>query len=265
MSDYIERLRGELLRVEATRPRPRPRVRPVLALTAVAAIVATALVFMPGPADREVPAGATYRVEGDAQATANVLRERMAAAGIPGSVEVSADTLTIPDAARALAVPGDLAIYDWERSLIGGPEPVTEHEADLRGGKTVRSEDGSGWLALRGRPALDNAEVAGARASLDPMTREPIVLVQLTPAGREAFHDLTRTLAQRGRGDDLQHLAIVIDDRVYSVPFIDGRITPDGIDGAEGTHISGSLTRAQARELAAVLDSGPLPGELRVP
>jgi preprotein translocase subunit SecD len=181
---------------------------------------------------------------------------------VTGTVDVSGDTVTIPEAAKGLTAPGNLRIYDWERSLIGGDEPVGAHQAETRGGRAVRSEDGRGWFALRGEPALTSAQIASATASSDPMTQQPAVIVQLTPAGQEAFHALTRTLAQRGSGDDLQHLAIVVDDRVYSVPYVDGRMAPDGIDGAEGMQISGGITHAQARELAAVLNSGPLPGKL---
>jgi preprotein translocase subunit SecD len=92
-----------------------------------------------------------------------------------------------------------------------------------------------------------------------------------TTAGESAFHDLTRTVAHRGAGlaepgvpsiESAQHFAIVVDGRVASLPFIDYAEVPDGIDGEVGAQISGGLTRQAARELAAVLDSGPLPGEL---
>jgi hypothetical protein len=236
MSDYIERLRGELMRVEATQPRLRlkPALRPVLALTAVAAVVVAVLVFMPGTPDREVPVGAssTYHVEGGAQATAQVLRERMAALGVMGEVTVSGDTVTVPEAARALAVPGRLAVYDSEQ---GRP----------------------------GRPAFGNAAIKSARPGEDPMTSEPIVVLQLTSAGEREFEALTRTVSQRGKQlGEPQHFAIAVDGRVYSEPYIDWRYAPNGIDGSEGMHISGNFTPAQARELAAVLDSGPLPGKL---
>jgi SecD/SecF fusion protein len=61
----------------------------------------------------------------------------------------------------------------------------------------------------------------------------------------------------------LQHLAIVVDDQIVSVPYINFHISPDGIDGAEGTQIAGDLTPETARELAAILNSGPLPAPLQ--
>jgi SecD/SecF fusion protein len=49
---------------------------------------------------------------------------------------------------------------------------------------------------------------------------------------------------------------------VTALPFINFQEVPDGIDGESGTQISGDFTLQSARELAAVLDSGPLPGAL---
>ena len=88
MSDYIERLRGELLRAGATQQRRRVRVpslRPALALAAAAAIVALVVIALPQRSDEREAAGAatTYRVERRRGATARVLRERMAASAWP--------------------------------------------------------------------------------------------------------------------------------------------------------------------------------------
>ena len=123
-------------------------------------------------------------------------------------------------------------------------------------------------------PALTNTDVASARADKDPTTGAPVVEVDLTPAGRRAFTTLTRALAERGAdqsqgGDPLQssqHLALVLDDRIISTPFINWREVPDGIDGAEGAYLSGLLTPEQARLTAALLNAGPTPADLqRVP
>ena len=54
----------------------------------------------------------------------------------------------------------------------------------------------------------------------------------------------------------------MVDDRILSVPFIDFREAPDGIDGAAGVQISGGLTPATARQLAALLSAGPLAADL---
>ena len=102
-------------------------------------------------------------------------------------------------------------------------------------------------------------------------TQDPIVALTLTARGQTLFAALTRELAHRGNEtaadgvspvDALQHLAIVLDDRIVSVPFIDFRQAPDGIDGAAAMQISGDLTPETARRVAALLNAGPLPADL---
>ena len=59
-----------------------------------------------------------------------------------------------------------------------------------------------------------------------------------------------------------QHLAIVLDDHLANVPFINHEQVPDGIDGHDGVQIQGGLTPDRARQIAAILDAGPLPATL---
>jgi len=314
-SDYITRLRSELLRAGATeRARWRPAratrvLRPLAAAAAVALVVVAVVLAVPDRFGDETaverPTGTlklSYRVEPvAAQQAAQVMRERLSAAGIPGAgVSVSSGGLTISAPAgasedvSALTKRGRLAIYDWERSVLGprgvpapadtsvtgGPDAgrdaaITNAQARARaaerpGGQVVRAESSApeGWFALGGGPALTNADIGRADAAVEPNTQEPIVTLELTPGGQAAFATLTRTLAERGSAhggsheEAMQHLAIVLDDRIVSVPFIDFRQAPDGIDGVEGMHISGDLTRETARRMAALLSAGPLPADL---
>jgi preprotein translocase subunit SecD len=308
-SDYIARLRAELLRAGATQQRPRRRaravrrLRPLAVAVAVALVVAAVALTVPGERRDEVPvqsAGTlTYRVHGgDAGEAARIVRERLSAAGIGAEVAAGVGTLTItaPDAARAdvavLTAPGRFAIYDWERSVLGSdarPAPadpdvtggpgagqtaaLSEAEARERaarrpGARALRTA--GGWFALAGDPALTNADVAKARAERDRAGGGPAVALDLTPAGQRAFTELTRELARRGAdramgGDPLetsQHLALVLDDRIVSTPYINWREAPDGIDGAQGASMSGLATLEQARLTAALLSAGPLAGPL---
>jgi preprotein translocase subunit SecD len=113
----------------------------------------------------------------------------------------------------------------------------------VTGGRVVRTLSGAPerWYALGGEPA---------------------VTLDFTQEGKAAFSSLTRELARRGaeRGAR-QHLAIVLDDRIVAVPFIDYRESPEGIDGP-GALISGGLSPESVRRIAAILDSGPLPADL---
>ena len=316
-SDYIPRLRNELLRAGATKPSrwaPAARaLRPLAAAAAVALVVlAVALAFPRGDEEAarpsKPPAGTlqlNYRGEPASAATSErVMRERLAAAGVRDAhVSVSKGgslALTVPTAARAdvaaLVHSGRFAVYDWERSVLGprsAPAPrdesvtgganagrdaaTTKSVAEARaagapGGTAVRalSVAPDGWFALAGPPALTNADIQSARSDVDDATREPIVALDLTVDGRKAFEALTREVAHRGSAnadpgsgvEAAQHLAIVVDDRIVSVPYIDFLQAPNGIDGSAGVQIQGGLTPETARRLAALLSAGPLAADL---
>ena len=327
-SDYVTRLRQELLRAGASSPSERRSVRvqralrplPAFAATAAVALAAVALVLAwPAsdtgerpvePARGGVPI--SFRVEPPtaAEQTAQVMRDRLDLAGVRGAtVSVSSTgslTITAPASKRAavtaLTERGRVAFYDWERSVLGpdsapapsdatvtgGPDAgraaaITKTEAEQRanasGGVPVRAEDGTPdhWFALGGDPALTDADIARAQPTADRATQDPAVMVDLTRPGKTAFTDLTRELARRGTAragtDDLeamQHFAIVIDDRIVSVPYVNFEMAPNGIDGADGAQIQGvqiqgGLTPETARQTAAILSTGPLPAALVSP
>jgi preprotein translocase subunit SecD len=312
-SDYIPRLRQELLRAGATKPsrfrRPRPAraLRPLAGIAAVALVVVAVVLALPlGGEPTGKSAASTvelsYRVDpSEAASAARVMRERLATAGVRGTgVSTSGGSLTItaPATARAdvarLAAPGRFAIYDWERSVVGprglpapGDDSVTggqdagnaaaisKTEAAKRAGdgRVVHALGGGsdGWFALGGRPALTNADIERARGDVfDVPTGDPVVAIELTAAGARTFTELTRRIAERGAAgataasglEAAQHFAIVVDDRIAAVPYVDFRQVPEGIDGATGVQIGGGLTRKTARQLAALLSAGPLPASL---
>jgi ParB-like chromosome segregation protein Spo0J len=248
------------------------------------------------------PAGAAA-----AEQTAQVLRERLSAAGLHDTeVRIaSSAALTITAPAQALAhvtalvERGRVAIYDWERSVLGprgAPAPgdanvtggsdagrgaaITRAQAETRAGArplghVVRAwHERDGWFALGGKPALTDMHIARAGSGLDPRSRQPIVTIEFTARGQSAFTTLTRTLAHRARAraadgvtdtEAYQHFAIVIDDQIVAVPYIDFRAAADGIDGSTGAQIEGGLTPLTARRTAAILSSGPLPAALSNP
>ena len=306
-SDYIPRLREELLRAGAERQTSRRRpvrvpLRPLVPVAAVVLIVAAIVVAWPAGRENESAAPQTpttklaYRTDpARADEVAQILRTRLAHAGVDARVAVSGArvTITAPEGARAavaaLTQRGSFAIYDWESSVLGPrgkPAPsdpavtggenagraaaVTKAEAQVRGvragyARIVRADGGAPnqWFAIGGDPWMTSACIDRANPATDQTNGEPIVAIDLNAEGRQAFADLTRQVAHRGadRGSN-QHLAILIDDRVVSTPFIDYRQAPDGLSGAAGLQIQGGLTEQTANQLAAVLDSGPLPAEV---
>jgi SecD/SecF fusion protein len=79
---------------------------------------------------------------------------------------------------------------------------------------------------------------------------------------------MTATIARRGDrvsglGQTLnQHFAIALDNRLITVPYIDYKVYPDGVDATDGVDITGSLTTQSAKDVAILLRCGPLPVNL---
>jgi SecD/SecF fusion protein len=123
-------------------------------------------------------------------------------------------------------------------------------------------------------PEMTGADLklSGTRADIDPQTNGPVVLMQFTGHGKKVFHEITRREAQRGSlacqgassQQDVQrcsqHFAIVLDNQIQSVPYIDFRRNPDGIPGDNGAQIDmGGGSLGDAKKLALVLQTGALP------
>jgi SecD/SecF fusion protein len=123
-------------------------------------------------------------------------------------------------------------------------------------------------------PEMTGADLklSGTRADIDPNTSQPVVLMQFTGKGKKVFHEITRREAQRGSlacqgassQQDIQrcaqHFAIVLDNQIQSVPYIDFKRNPDGIPGDNGAQIDmGGGSLGDAKKLALVLQTGALP------
>jgi SecD/SecF fusion protein len=144
---------------------------------------------------------------------------------------------------------------------------VVQAESDADDPKTVAAASDSYYI-LRDRPALTGADITDPEQETDQTTSEPTVVFDFTSAGRRKWQKLTRTIAERGTsallpGVDPQqvanHFAIALDTKLISVPYIDPRENPHGIDGANGSQISGGFTLASARNLTNLLKTGALP------
>lgn len=86
-------------------------------------------------------------------------------------------------------------------------------------------------------------EVSNARVAYDSRTNEPVVSFRLTPSSQRLFASFT----QQNVG---KRVALRVDGRVISSPVIREPIT-----GGTG-QLSGSLTAADAKDIAARLSSG---------
>ena len=124
------------------------------------------------------------------------------------------------------------------------------------------------FFVLHDEVALPRGDILSPHASTDA-SRQPAVSFGFTGAGARAFQAATREIARRGAevsvdGESLnQHFAVVLDSRLLTVPSIDFRQYPDGIQ-TDRADIAGGFTRQSAADLATQLRYGALPLTLRV-
>jgi SecD/SecF fusion protein len=130
------------------------------------------------------------------------------------------------------------------------------------------------FYVLRDEPALSGNDIRNPEQNFDSGaggSGSPIVTFEFSDRGRAQWQETTRGIAQRGQeqfipGQDpqsaYQHFAIVLDNELVSVPFIDFQQNPDGIDGRNGSQIEGGFTIESAQRLANLLKTGALPIKL---
>jgi SecD/SecF fusion protein len=132
------------------------------------------------------------------------------------------------------------------------------------------------WYVLKDDPVLNGTKIKNPEQNFDSGPGEsgaPNVTFDFTGGGAKTWEQFTRKLAQRGQdlqfslgGGDAsnQHFAIVLDNELISVPQIDYRQYPDGIDAGGGSRISGGFTIKTAQRLANLLKTGALPIKLQL-
>ena len=132
------------------------------------------------------------------------------------------------------------------------------------------------WYVLNDAPALKGTDIKDPEQNFDNGpggSGQPIVTFGFTSHGRDVWQEVTREIAQRGQANQVpgtdpstaaQHFAIVLDDELISVPFIDYQQNPDGIDGVNGSQIEGGFTIDSAQELTNLLKTGALPLRLEL-
>jgi SecD/SecF fusion protein len=132
------------------------------------------------------------------------------------------------------------------------------------------------YYVLNDSFALRGTDIKNPEQNFDQNTQAPNVTFEFTDAGRKKWQKVTREIAQRGSSfiatadgqpvtdpqSRYQHFAIVLDNQLVSVPYIDYQQNGDGIDGANGSEISGGFTIDTAQRLANELKYGALPVRL---
>jgi SecD/SecF fusion protein len=122
----------------------------------------------------------------------------------------------------------------------------------------------SQYFVLEDHVALFGNDITNPKQGTDE-SGNPDVTFSFTAKGARAFQRVTATIARRGSlvsgpGATLnQHFAVALDSTVITVPSIDFKAYPDGIQGENGADLAGGLTTQSARDLATQLRLGALP------
>lgn len=110
--------------------------------------------------------------------------------------------------------------------------------------------------ALKTVPGANEAKLEGdhvteARMDYNPLSGKPEVVMAMDNVGSRLWKKMT--------GDNVgKFVAVVLDDKVYSAPRVDGEIA------GGNTSISGNFTVEEATDLANILKSGKLPAPARI-
>jgi SecD/SecF fusion protein len=124
------------------------------------------------------------------------------------------------------------------------------------------------WWVIRDNPVLRGKDIKNPEQDFDRRTNSPIVTMDFTAHGKDVFKRVTQAIAQRGSdnaspGSEVtsssHHFAIRLDNELISIPYVDYRENPEGIDGSNGAQISGGFTVQSAQDLADLLALPALP------
>jgi len=106
------------------------------------------------------------------------------------------------------------------------------------------------WCVLAA-PQLTGEYITDARASSDPMSNQPVVMMEMDQEGSEKWADIT--------GKNIKKkIAIVLDDQVYSAPVVQNKIA------GGSSQITGMDSPEEARLLEIVLKAGALKAPVKI-
>jgi SecD/SecF fusion protein len=162
------------------------------------------------------------------------------------------------------------------------PQGVVVVEAEPAPNQSARVHR---FFVIEDDSELSGKEIKNPEQNFDPNTKAPLVTMEFTDTGREAFARVTKRIAERGRDcetlagvspdcppaqpgappeDFFQRFAITLDNQIVSLATIDYQDNPEGIDGRTGASIENIGTIQQAQDLAESLRIGALPINLKL-
>ena len=138
-----------------------------------------------------------------------------------------------------------------QEAVRNGPPPGRQ----VLYGHASRGEGGAGAdktaYVLESRTLMTGEYITDARVRPGTQLQGPYVELILNSSGARLFEQITAANVKR-------HLAIVLDNRVYSAPVIQERI------GGGRASITGSFDIKEARDLAIILRAGALPAPVEI-
>jgi len=140
--------------------------------------------------------------------------------------------------------------YDVPSALKNGPPPGSEILYQITKDAATQREIRTPYL-IRKQALLTGAYLTDARVQIDSQFNEPYVSIDFDRKGARIFARITEENVRK-------RLAIVLDNKVYSAPVIQEKIT----GGA--ARITGNFTSDTAHDLAIVLRAGALPAPVKI-
>jgi len=214
--------------------------------------------------------------EGTYEPSANckdLLADYEPAGGTPNKYPKDSECLSQLEALGSDGPPAGSRVIKVPRGIV-----IVEGEAAPNQSERVHR-----FFVIEDDSELNGKEIKNPEQAFDPNTNEPLVNMEFTDTGREAFARVTKRIADRGRDcetlagvdpkcppqgspidDFFQRFAITLDDQIVSLATIDYQENPDGIDGRTGASIQNIGDLGQAQDLAENLRIGALPINLKL-
>ena len=143
--------------------------------------------------------------------------------------------------------------------VLSEAQPEAEPSAE---GNLVLPSDQGDTLEV-GPTVIQGEQISGASAVQRDQSVEWVVAIDFNGEAGSTWADITGTAACNPLGDPKRRIAIVLDNEIISSPEVNEGIGCNvGIRGG-ATDITGDYTADGARDLAALIEGGALPLELR--
>ena len=143
--------------------------------------------------------------------------------------------------------------YEKLRNHGGYPADLMLKKETLDNGSVVYRP-----IFVETRPQMGGDSIVDAQVTSDTVTGGWKIALSFDKEGKETFGDITREYAEKSDGTPGRQLAIILDDTLYSAPYLRTPI----LDGH--AEISGDFTLEESRQLVNVLRAGAMPGRVEV-